>query len=192
MNNSETPANGGTPGPNGARELFSANQVSRALASMAEKINANVGGFEPVVVLGVMSGAMVTLGQLLPLLRFPMELDYVHATRYQAESGGALQWLRRPSLSLAGRKVLIVDDILDRGITLAAIVNYCRQAGATAVHTAVLTRKQHFQALELEADFVALEVPDVYVFGFGMDYRGLWRNLGGIYAAPFEDEQERE
>lgn len=169
----------------GAEKLFSQEQVQKALARMAEEINRHLSVDEPVVVLGVMNGALVTLGELLTQLRFPLELDYVQASRYGlGETGGLLEWQRRPQLSLAGRQVLIVDDILDQGITLEAIVAHCRQAKARAIYTAVLTRKQLAFPPAIEADFVALEVPDCYVFGYGMDYQGLWRNAPGIYSAP--------
>lgn len=166
----------------GVRCLYDQMQVQNALKRMADKINAEFRTDEPVLVLGVMNGALVTLGALLTQLQFPVCLDYVHASRYQqGETGGELEWRRRPEEPLAGRQILIVDDILDWGITLAALVDYCRQAGAAGVKTAVLARKQRRVPPVIEADFVALEVPDEYVLGFGMDYRGLWRNLPGIY-----------
>lgn len=169
----------------GAQKLFSQKQVQQAMARMAGEINKRLPVDEPVVVLGVMNGALVTLGELLTQLQFPLELDYVQASRYGlGETGGMLEWQRRPRALLEGRCVLIVDDILDQGITLKAIVSYCREAKARAVYTAVLTRKQLSFAPAIEADFVALEVPDCYVFGYGMDYQGLWRNAPGIYAAP--------
>lgn len=166
----------------GLRCLYDQVQVQEALSRMASKINAEYGAAEPVLVLGVMNGALVALGQLITQLQFPVLLDYVHATRYQrGETGAELEWRRRPEEPLAGRQILIVDDILDWGITLAELVDYCWKAGAAGVKTAVLARKQRATPPVIEADFVALEVPDEYVLGFGMDYRGLWRNLPGIY-----------
>lgn len=177
----------------GAQKLFSQVQVQQALARMAGEINQRLPTAEPVVVLGVMKGALATLGELLTQLQFPLELDYVQVTRYGlGETGGLLEWQRRPQLSLTGRPVLIVDDILDQGITLEAIVAYCRKAKAGAVYTAVLIRKQRATPPAMEADFVALEVPDCYVFGYGMDYQGLWRNAPGIYSAPLADRSSAE
>ena len=174
----------------GLRCLYDQVQVQDALKRMAGEINAQFSAAEPVVVLGVMNGALVTLGELLTKLQFLVYLDYVHATRYQqGETGGDLEWRRRPEEPLAGRQILIVDDILDWGITLAALVDYCWQAGAADVKTAVLAHKQRTVPAVIEADFVALEVPDEYVLGFGMDYRGLWRNLPGIYALAPEPQQ---
>jgi len=111
----------------------------------------------------------------------------VHPTRYgQATSGGVLSWRAAPSLALRGRIVLVVDDILDEGTTLAAIQERVRQLGAEACYTAVLAEKMHGRTKAAQADFVALSVPDRFVFGFGMDVRGAWRNLPAIYAMRAE------
>lgn len=166
-----------------AEQLHTAEDIERALDRMAEGIEASLGGTLPLV-LGVMTGAVVPLGRLLPRLQFPLELDYIHATRYHgATSGSDLIWLARPQTPLPGRTVLVVDDILDEGHTLAAIVEECHIEGAEAVHTAVLVDKRHDRRYrDLQADFHGLEVEDRYVFGAGMDYKGYFRNLDGVYA----------
>ena len=117
-------------------------------------------------------------------LEFPVELDYVHATRYRGDvRGRTLEWLAHPSSDFKGRSVLIVDDILDEGITLAAIVAHCRELGAREICCAVLVDKQLGRPRALaRADFTGLTVEDRYVFGCGMDYRGYFRNLPAIYA----------
>lgn len=164
--------------------LYSADDVAAALDRMASAITAALDGKNPLV-LCVMTGAVITAGHLLTRLNFPLQLDYLHATRYGAKtSGGDIRWLARPTSSLAGRTVLVVDDILDEGHTLAAILEYCREQGAADVQLAALVEKRHQRkAPGLTADFVGLEVEDRYVFGFGMDYKGYLRNLPGIYAA---------
>ncbi len=164
--------------------LYSADAVAAALDRMALEITASLDGRNPLV-LCVMTGAVVTAGHLLTRLNFPLQLDYLHATRYDAQtSGGEIRWLARPVSSLSGRTILVVDDILDEGHTLAAIVDYCRDQGAAEVQLAALVEKKHLRkAPGLAADFVGLEVEDRYVFGFGMDYKGYLRNLPGIYAA---------
>lgn len=80
--------------------------------------------------------------------------------------------------------MLIIDDILDEGHTLAAIVEYCRDAGAENVYTAVLLDKQHDRKAYpgMRADFTGLDVEDRYIFGYGLDYKGYWRNAAGIFA----------
>ncbi len=159
--------------------------VEAALDAMAVAISDRLQDQHPVV-LCVMVGGLVASGRLLPKLQFPLEIDYCHATRYRgATSGGELVWLARPQIDLRGRVVLIVDDILDEGHTLAQIIDDVKAQGAKEVLTAVLANKIHDRRYkDLRADFVGLDVEDRYVFGAGMDYKGWWRNLPGIYAAP--------
>ena len=173
----------------GAELIHDEASVDAALRRMAGEIAGQLATSQPVI-LGVMVGALVPLGRLLPLLSFPLELDYVHATRYRRGTRGSeLVWLARPQTLLQGRTVLIVDDILDEGHTLAGIVEDCFRQGARDVYTAVLVNKHHGRrADDLEASFTGLDVGDRYVFGAGMDYRGYFRNVGGIYAVRPEHE----
>lgn len=165
-----------------ADRLYSQEQVDAALDRMAGEIAGRLAGKDPLV-LCVLTGAVVAAGELLTRLDFPLELDYVHATRYgRATSGGDLDWIARPRHSVGGRSILIVDDILDEGATLAAIIEHCRAEGAREVLSAVLVEKEHDRKNGLEPDFVGLIVEDRYVFGYGMDYKGYLRNAPGIYA----------
>lgn len=163
--------------------LHDAGAMEAALDAMAVAISGRLADSNPLV-LCVLTGAVVVTGKLLPRLQFPLELDYIHATRYGAATrGGTLDWVARPRTPLAGRTVLVVDDILDEGVTLHAIVDDLRgPQGCAAVHTAVLVEKLHERKSGLEADFVGVRVPDRYVFGYGMDYKGALRNAPGIYA----------
>lgn len=166
-----------------AEQLYSEQQVEAALDRMAADIGQAIAGSNPLL-LCVMTGGLVAASELFTRLDFPVQLDYLHASRYQGTRGGAeLKWITRPAQSLQGRTVLVVDDILDEGLTLAAILDYCRTQGASAVYSAVLVEKLHQRkASGLRADFVGVQVEDRYVFGYGMDYHGYWRNLRGIYA----------
>ena len=168
--------------------VFTRTEVEAALDRLAERISARIGASDPLL-LAVMIGGIVPLGGLLPRLRFPLQVDYLHATRYQGKtSGGRLAWLRKPGMSLKDRTVLIVDDVLDRGVTLAAIVDDCRAAGAREVLTAVLVTKRIDDRPGLQsADFSALETDDHYLFGWGMDYRSYLRNGAGIYAVKAQE-----
>jgi len=162
--------------------LFERAQVEMAIEKMADEITQAIANENPLV-LCVMSGALIPAGILLTHLDFPLEIDYVHATRYRgATTGGEINWLVRPRTPVQGRTVLVVDDILDEGITLAAILKDLREQGAHRVLSAVLVDKLHDRKEGLSADFVALEVPDRYVFGYGMDYKEYLRNAPGIYA----------
>ncbi|WP_227368160.1 hypoxanthine-guanine phosphoribosyltransferase [Halomonas sp. M20] len=164
--------------------LITQEQVERALDRMAEEITRNLGDKLPVFYC-VMNGGLITTGHLLTRLGFPLEVDYLHATRYRGGTrGGELFWRVSPEIPMAGRHVVIVDDILDEGTTLAAILAYCREAQATSISTVVLVDKRHERKAVpgLTADYCSLEVEDRYVFGFGMDYKGYWRNAPGIFA----------
>lgn len=163
--------------------LHTAETVQHTLDEMAEAITERMQHDNPLII-SVMTGAMIFAGQLLPRLNFPLQLDYVHATRYRGKTkGGELYWINRPNFALKERTILILDDILDEGMTLAAIMDFCSEEGAKAVYSAVLVQKIHERCVDgIEADFVGLQVEDRYVFGCGMDYHNYHRNLPAIYA----------
>ena len=170
--------------------LYTREAVESALDRMATDIHSALADKNPLL-LCVMIGGLVPTGNLLPRLDFPLELHYVHATRYQGETRGSeLHWKVRPDFKLDDRTVLIIDDILDGGLTLSAIVDHCRHQGAREVYTAVLVDKQGVRLPNglPHADFVGLEVDDRYVFGYGMDYKEYLRNAPGIFVVPKEYE----
>ena len=157
--------------------------VEAALDRMAEAITARLADRNPLVY-AVMNGALIFAGRILPRLPFPLELAYLHATRYgNALQGTLLDWRVRPTQDLRGRTVLVLDDILDEGHTLKAVKHWCEDQGAADVRIAVLAEKVHDRCVEgIHADHVGVQVPDAYVFGYGMDYHEQGRNLPAIYA----------
>ena len=166
--------------------VASADTVQAVIDRMADEIAGTLAAELPLV-LAVMGGAVVFAGQLLPRLNFPLEFDYLHVTRYRGNtSGGEVEWRVLPGQNVAGRSVLVLDDILDEGETLAAIRDKLHDMGAARVWSAVLTNKDNGLTKPIQADFVGLDVPDRYVFGCGMDAYGLWRNLPAIYALKDE------
>jgi hypoxanthine phosphoribosyltransferase len=166
-----------------ARRVCSARVVAQALGRMADEIDARLAQANPIV-LAVMHGGMFAAVELSKRLRFPHELDYVHVTRYaNGTQGGKLEWRKRPGKSLAGRTVLVVDDVLDRGHTLRALHAELERVGVAARQTAVLVvKKVHGKGNRPKVDYVGVETDDVYLFGCGMDYRGYWRGLPALYA----------
>ena len=178
-----------TPTPSLANALANADllhergTLDTVIADMGRQIDAALGG-ERAVFLTVMNGALIFAGQLALAIRTDLEFDYVHATRYRGStSGSELHWLREPAVSLVDRVVLLVDDILDEGHTLKAVRDDCYQRGARRVLIASLCTKRHDRLAEgIASDFNGVELPDRYVFGFGMDYHEQGRNLPGIYA----------
>jgi hypoxanthine phosphoribosyltransferase len=163
--------------------IYTSEQIAEVLDSLAISLNTRLANTNPLV-LCVMKGGVVFTGQLLTRLTCMPDLDYIHVTRYQNQtSGNELEWLVYPETAINNRTVLIVDDILDQGITLSAIVEHCKKEGAKEVVSTVLVQKKHDRyTSDIECDYVGLVVEDRYVFGFGMDYKGKLRHLNAIYA----------
>jgi hypoxanthine phosphoribosyltransferase len=164
--------------------LYNLKEIEKALDQMAHEITDKLEDANPLV-LCVMIGALIPTGHLLTRLHFPLEVDYIHATRYRGTTrGGDLHWLVEPRQSLKDRTVLIVDDVMDGGLTLEAIIDYCKQAGAKEVCSAVMVNKQRIreEGVTSEPNFIGLQAENRYLFGFGLDYEEHLRNLPGIYA----------
>jgi hypoxanthine phosphoribosyltransferase len=158
--------------------------VDAAYDRMAQEITQRLKNANPLIYT-VMNGGLIVAGRLISKLDFPLELAYLHATRYgHALNGTFLDWRIRPTQNLTGRTVLIIDDVLDEGHTLDAICQSVRDASAAEVLTAVLVHKVHERKAQpdMRADFTGLDAPDRFLFGCGMDYKGYWRNAAGIYA----------
>ena len=162
--------------------VCSAAEVEAGIARVAAQIEKHFKDKYPLVLV-VMGGAVVFAGQLLPRLRLPLDLDYIHATRYGAATqGSGIEWRVAPPRSVRGRAILVLDDILDGGHTMAAIRDRLLELGAESFHCAVLVEKILLKEKPLTADFVGLRIPDRFVFGCGMDAKGFWRNLPEIRA----------
>lgn len=164
--------------------LYSPGDIHAALDRMAAEIEVSLAGTVPVVLV-ILTGGIIPAGHILTRLSFPLEIDYLHATRYGGNTTGdaEVEWACESRIPLEGRTVLVIDDILDEGNTLQTVRDYCLHSGASRVCTAVLIEKHHDRRIPgVAADVVGLGVEDKYVFGFGMDYKGYLRNLNGIYA----------
>lgn len=162
--------------------VASAAEVEAGVSRVAVEIGKQFKDKYPLVLV-VMGGAVVFAGQLLPRLRLPLDLDYIHATRYgAATAGGGIEWRVAPPAGVRGRAVLVLDDILDGGQTMRAIRDRLLELGARSFHCAVLVEKVLPEKKPIAADFVGLSIPDRFVFGCGMDAKGYWRNLPEIRA----------
>ena len=157
--------------------------IEAAIARMGAQITRSLEG-ERALFLTVLHGGLMFAGPLALAIGCDLEFDYVHATRYRGGTrGGELHWLRKPQAAMLGRTVILADDILDEGHTLAALRDACLAEGARRVLIAVLCEKRHGRRVPgIAADCVGVQVPDAYVFGYGMDYHEQGRNLPAIYA----------
>ena len=165
-----------------AELLFAEAEVEAAIERLATEITPALAGTHPVV-LTVLNGGIIFAGKLLPKLAFPLEIDAINASRYRgAIQGGEVAWLLQPSIPLSNRVVLLLDDVLDEGITLAVLRDWCLAQGAARVLIAVLVEKELGHAKPSQADFTGLHAPNRYLYGYGLDYKKQLRNAPGIYA----------
>lgn len=165
-----------------AERLYDMDEINVALDRIAGALLRDYAELNPVM-LCVMNGAVMTAGHLLPKLPFKLELDYIHASRYGDKTiGGELVWQSQPSIDISNRHVVLIEDIFDEGLTLAALREFCVEAGALSVRCACLLDKLREDKVGPLPEYIGLTVPDRYVFGFGMDVGGFWRNLPAVYA----------
>jgi hypoxanthine phosphoribosyltransferase len=173
--------------PRGATLVLAESEVQAALDRVAVAITADLAATRPIAVT-IMNGGLVFAGQLLTRLPFALECDYIHVRRYgRLTVGGELEWIAGPHVDVRGRTVLLLDDILDEGRTLAVVKEALLARGAVDIRIAAFARKDRGEPPAIEADYVGVTVPDLFVFGFGMDVDGEFRNLPAVYAVPAGD-----
>lgn len=172
--------------PPGSTLVIPGSEVDAALDRMARDITADLASERPIAV-AIMNGGLVFAGQLLTRLDFPLECDYIHVRRYgRLTHGGELEWIAGPHVDVRDRTVLLLDDILDEGRTLAVVKEALLARGAGQIRIAAFARKDRGAPPAIEADYVGVSVPNLFVFGFGMDVDGAFRNLPAVYALPDE------
>jgi hypoxanthine phosphoribosyltransferase len=186
---------------NNTRKLISHSQLQEAIKALADTINAEylqtlLESEDPlsedesrfsqeVIVLCVMNGGMVFCSSLLPLLEFPLQFDSLQVSRYgDKDTGGALRWLQKPKVELHNKHILIVDDLIDEGISLTEVFNYCESENTASTKVAVLLDKKTTRRLPeaITPNYIGLTIPDEFIFGFGIDYKNYYRNLLDIYS----------
>jgi len=171
--------------------LVNEQQIATAITRMAEQINTLLTYSNPLV-LSVMNGGLVFTGQLLPQLTIPLTLDSINVSRYHNNTNGsAIEWIHTPRTPIKGRTIVVVDDILDEGITLAAVYEHCKAHGAASIYSAVLVNKVLGHCKPILPDFIGFNLENRYLFGYGMDYKGYLRNARGIYACKDNNEEQQ-
>ena len=169
--------------PNDADLIFSAAEIEQAVTAMAQSLDQKLNQQDAIMIC-VMNGGLILTADLMRKMQTGVRLDYLQVARYRDKTvGGSLHWHKEPQLSLQDQVVVLVDDIYDEGYTLDEVVSYCKKKGAKEVITAVLLLKEKTnRTVTMQPDIFGLEVCDRYVYGYGMDYQGLLRNLPAIYA----------
>tara|TARA_B100000035_G_C21007142_1_gene557831 strand:- start:436 stop:981 length:546 start_codon:yes stop_codon:yes gene_type:complete len=170
---------------NNSEILFSYNEIKKTISNIANKLNEQFKDLESeVVLLPIMKGAIPFAGHLIPKLTFDTNIEYIHLTRYKHNLPTEdFNWIYKPPISdISGKHVVVLDDILDEGITLLNVTDQLKLMGANSITTAVLFDKKINFNKVIIANYVGLEVPNHYVYGFGLDFKGAGRNLPNLYA----------
>ncbi len=160
------------------RVLLSPAAIDDLVAGLAARLERDYAGRRPLL-MGVLTGAVVFVADLVRRLQTPLELDFLSVSSYgqQAVRGAELRWEKTPTLPLAGRHVIVVEDIVDTGETLAELLAWCRQQGPASLACCALLNKPDRRTAELQVDYLGCDIPDEFVVGYGLDYAQCFRNL---------------
>lgn len=170
------------------RVLISAERIHERIKEMSAAIAADYGS-EPVTLVGVLSGCIIFLADLVRQLSMPTRIEFLRASSYPgtATTPSKLEIIKGFSPEVRGRNVLLIDDILDSGQTLSQLAQHLRELGAKSVRIAVLLRKPARQVVPLEPDYCGFEIPDLFVVGYGLDFNNDYRQLP--YIAVLDEHQ---
>ncbi len=163
------------------KELLNKQQLRDGVERLARQVN-ECYGQQPLTIVGVLTGSIVLVADLIRLLEMPLRVGVVQASSYQDMQRGALTINADLMPDIEGRDVLLVDDILDSGHTLQKVIELTWHLKPRTVRSAVLLRKTGRQEVALEPDFVCFEIPDEFVVGYGLDYQDAYRNLSFVAA----------
>jgi hypoxanthine phosphoribosyltransferase len=161
--------------------LLSQEEIHEKIAVMARQIEADYAG-EKLLLVGVLRGAVMVMADLARELSLPIEMDWMAVSSYGAgtQSSGVVRILKDLDTDLEGRKVLIVEDIIDSGLTLSWLLGNLRSRGAESVEICTLLRKPDAAKVEVEVRYVGFDIANSFVVGYGLDYAEKYRNLRGV------------
>jgi hypoxanthine phosphoribosyltransferase len=167
--------------------LIGEDEIRERIDGLAVEVAAAFGG-RPVTVIGILNGSVVFMADLIRRINLPIRIGFLTASSYRGEATSPGKLLIRDELlpELAGRDVLLLDDILDTGKTLTRVVSHLLDKGAASVKVGVLLRKLGRQEVPFEPDFIGFSIPDRFVIGYGLDYNDEYRHLPfiGVLPAP--------
>lgn len=172
--------------PPNLKTLLTQHQIETAVAQLARRLNDDCAR-RPLTLIGVMTGSFVFMADLIRLLQMPLRVGVVQASSYRGTSRGELAINSEMMPDIAGRDVLLVDDIFDTGHTLVQVLKLMHELQPASVRTAVLLVKEGRQEVDLRPDYVAFQIPDEFVVGYGLDYQDEYRNLSYIAGLEPDD-----
>jgi hypoxanthine phosphoribosyltransferase len=161
--------------------LFTQDQIHAKIAELARSIEADYAGDNPLLV-GVLRGAVMVMADLARELKIPVEMDWMAVSSYGSgtQSSGVVRILKDLDSDLTGRRVLIVEDIIDSGLTLSWLRGNLESRGAESVEICTLLRKPEAAKVHVDVRYVGFEIPNAFVVGYGLDFAEKYRNLRGI------------
>jgi hypoxanthine phosphoribosyltransferase len=161
--------------------VFTEDQVKGIVADLARRIEADYEGSLPLLV-GVLRGAVMVMADLSRELRIPVEMDWMAVSSYGAgtQSSGVVRILKDLDTDITGRRVLIVEDIIDSGLTLSWLKDNLATRGAESVEICALLRKPDAVKVEVDVRYVGADIPNKFVVGYGLDYAEAYRHLKGV------------
>ena len=167
---------------NNSKKIISNEECMSSIKKISNELTSELCNKFPIVIT-VMNGALIFSGNLIPLLKFPLQCDYIHATRYNDSTLGkdTVVFKSKPTIDLTNRTILILDDILDEGITMKCINEFIAEQGAKEIINCFLFKKDISRKIQFSNIYYGIKVPNKYIFGMGMDVKGLWRNMLDIY-----------
>ena len=168
------------------RVLVSAEQIQSSIDRLAVEIREREGS-RPLTVIAVLTGSIIFLADLIRKLDMPLRVGVLQARSYLGTERGSLTINADMLPEVAGRDVLVIDDIFDTGHTLVQVLAMLKDLGPKSISTAVLVLKQGKQQVSMRPDYVGFEIPDVFVVGYGLDYNDAYRNLPFLAALEPED-----
>lgn len=158
------------------KTLLNEQELNDGVQRMANQINESYGD-QPLTIVGVLTGSVVLMADLIRKLKMPLRVGVVQTSSYEGTERGKLSINSEMMLDIAGQDVLLIDDIFDTGNTLQEVSQLIKEHNPKSLRSAVLLLKTGCQQVDWQPDFIAFDIPDEFVVGYGLDYNDVYRNL---------------
>jgi hypoxanthine phosphoribosyltransferase len=173
--------------PHTLKCIIDQNAIITRIKEVAEQINRDYSGTEELVVVGILKGAFIFLAELVKHISIPVKIDFIRISSYglQSESSGTIQVTKDIEMPIEGKDVLLVEDIVDTGLSLDWVVKYLRERNPSSLKVCVMVDKSERRECPVQVDYCCFKVEQGFLVGYGLDYSECYRNLDGIYEVCF-------